>query len=173
MTDPRKIVTIDYTVSLHDLCQGCVSAGEGDGAMKPQIDRTSEVYEALARLDEISKRSRHLGILLATYPVEDVERRRCCPIGWAVLQAEGGAMKPLAIEAIIDDLIEEAMSFFEPENADEDAQKHSSPKHLGRYVDEFAFRLNEGNVAHHTLTRLGSFIDGVAGKRLTYKALIA
>jgi hypothetical protein len=50
---------------------------------------------------------------------------------------------------------------------------HASPKHLGRYVDEFAFRLNEGNVAHHTLARLGSFIDGVAGKRLTYKALIA
>jgi hypothetical protein len=49
----------------------------------------------------------------------------------------------------------------------------ASPKHLGRYVDEFAFRLNEGNVAHHTLARLGSFIDGVAGKRLTYKALIA
>jgi hypothetical protein len=42
--------------------------------MKPQIDRTSEVDEALARLDEISKRSRHLGILLATDPVEDVER---------------------------------------------------------------------------------------------------
>lgn len=50
---------------------------------------------------------------------------------------------------------------------------HASPKHLGRYVDEFAFRLNEGNVARHTLERLGSFIDGVAGKRLTYKALIA
>ena len=49
---------------------------------------------------------------------------------------------------------------------------HASPKHLGRYVDEFAFRLNEGNVKNHTLTRLDSFVDGVAGKRLTYKALI-
>jgi transposase-like protein len=49
---------------------------------------------------------------------------------------------------------------------------HASPKHLGRYVDEFAFRLNDGNVARHTLERLASFIDGVAGKRLTYKALI-
>jgi transposase-like protein len=49
---------------------------------------------------------------------------------------------------------------------------HASPKHLGRYVDEFAFRLNEGNVKNHTLTRLDSFIDGVAGKRLTYKGLI-
>src|ERR1700730_4190703 len=48
---------------------------------------------------------------------------------------------------------------------------HASPKHLGRYVDEFSFRLNEGNVKHHTLTRLYSFLDGVAGKRLTYKEL--
>jgi transposase-like protein len=49
---------------------------------------------------------------------------------------------------------------------------HASEKHLHRYVDEFAFRLNEGNVARHTLSRLDSFVDGVAGKRLTYKALI-
>jgi transposase-like protein len=50
---------------------------------------------------------------------------------------------------------------------------HASPKHIGRYVDEFAFRLNEGNVARHTLERLDSFVSRVAGKRLTYKALIA
>jgi transposase-like protein len=49
---------------------------------------------------------------------------------------------------------------------------HASAKHLHRYVDEFTFRLNEGNVARHTLKRLDSFVDGVAGKRLTYKALI-
>ena len=49
---------------------------------------------------------------------------------------------------------------------------HVSPKHLGRYVDEFTFRLNEGNVERHTLQRLDSFVDGAAGKRLTYKALI-
>jgi transposase-like protein len=49
---------------------------------------------------------------------------------------------------------------------------HTSEKHLGRYVDEFSFRLNEGNVKNHTLTRLDSFVDGVARKRLTYKALI-
>jgi transposase-like protein len=49
---------------------------------------------------------------------------------------------------------------------------HASPKHLERYVDEFAFRLNEGNVRNHTLTRLDNFIDGTAGKRLTYKGLI-
>ena len=50
---------------------------------------------------------------------------------------------------------------------------HASPKHLGRYVDEFAFRLNDGNVARHTMERLDSFGRAVAGKRLTYKALIA
>ena len=50
---------------------------------------------------------------------------------------------------------------------------HASPKHLGRYVDEFAFRLNDGNVARHTMERLDSFVRAVAGKRLTYKALIA
>jgi transposase-like protein len=48
----------------------------------------------------------------------------------------------------------------------------ASPKHLSRYVDEFSFRLTEGNVKHHTLTRLDSLVDGAAGKRLTYKGLI-
>jgi transposase-like protein len=50
---------------------------------------------------------------------------------------------------------------------------HASPKHLGRYVDEFAFRLSDGRVQRHTLARLDSFIAGVAGKRLTYAELIA
>jgi transposase-like protein len=49
---------------------------------------------------------------------------------------------------------------------------HASAKHLDRYVDEFAFRLNEGNVKNHTMTRLDSFVRGTAGKRLTYKGLI-
>jgi len=49
---------------------------------------------------------------------------------------------------------------------------HTSKKHLGRYVDEFAFRLNEGNVNRHTMTRLESLVGAVAGKRLTYKQLI-
>ena len=50
---------------------------------------------------------------------------------------------------------------------------HASPKHLGRYVDEFTFRLNVGNVKIHTLVRLDSFVDAVAGRRLTYKELTA
>lgn len=48
-----------------------------------------------------------------------------------------------------------------------------SKKHLGRYVDEFTFRLNAGNVARHTLQRLDSFVDGLRGKRITYRELIA
>jgi transposase-like protein len=50
---------------------------------------------------------------------------------------------------------------------------HVTEKHLGRYVDEFTFRLNEGNVKRHTWERLASFVDAVAGKRITYKELIA
>jgi hypothetical protein len=50
---------------------------------------------------------------------------------------------------------------------------HASKKHLGRYVDEFSWRLNAGNVARHTLQRLDSFVDCIVGKRLTYKRLTA
>jgi len=49
---------------------------------------------------------------------------------------------------------------------------HASAKHLFRYVDEFAWRLNEGDVKRHTLLRLDSFIDAIVGKRLTYNRLI-
>jgi transposase-like protein len=49
---------------------------------------------------------------------------------------------------------------------------HVSDKHLARYLDEFTFRFNEGNVERHTLRRLDSFVGGTAGKRLTYKRLI-
>jgi transposase-like protein len=48
-----------------------------------------------------------------------------------------------------------------------------SKKHLGRYVDEFAFRLNDGDVNRHTLERLDSFVVATVGKRLTYEGLIA
>ena len=46
---------------------------------------------------------------------------------------------------------------------------HASPKHLSRYVNEFAFRLNDGDVKRHTLERLHSFILASAGKRITYR----
>jgi transposase-like protein len=50
---------------------------------------------------------------------------------------------------------------------------HISPKHVGRYTDEFAWRLNEGNVKNHTLERLDSFVGAISGKRLTYARLTA
>jgi len=48
-----------------------------------------------------------------------------------------------------------------------------SKKHLARYLDEFTFRLNEGDVKRHTLKRLDSFVDAVVGKRITYRDLTA
>jgi transposase-like protein len=50
---------------------------------------------------------------------------------------------------------------------------HVTKKHLARYVDEFAFRLNEGNVKRHTWERLDSMIAATVGKRLTYARLTA
>lgn len=46
-----------------------------------------------------------------------------------------------------------------------------SVKHIGRYVDEFTFRLNAGKVSRHTTERLDSFVDAIAGKRITYAQL--
>jgi len=50
---------------------------------------------------------------------------------------------------------------------------HASAKHIGRYVNEFAFRLNDGNVKRLTLARMDSFIKACSGCRITYKELIA
>ncbi len=50
---------------------------------------------------------------------------------------------------------------------------HISPKHTGRYVNEFTMRLNDGNVKRHTTERINSLVAGVAHRRLTYKRLIA
>nr|VFK58526.1 MAG: ISXO2-like transposase domain-containing protein [Candidatus Kentron sp. TUN] len=49
---------------------------------------------------------------------------------------------------------------------------HMSKKHLNRYVDEFSFRLNDGNVKIHTMDRIDSLFSNAIGKRLTYKDLI-
>ena len=48
---------------------------------------------------------------------------------------------------------------------------HASKKHLHRYVDEFTFRLNDGNVERHTTERLESLVAASFGPRLTYKEL--
>jgi transposase-like protein len=49
---------------------------------------------------------------------------------------------------------------------------HVSAKHLARYVDEFTFRLTEGDVKRHTMRRFESLVDGTAGRRLSYQDLI-
>jgi transposase-like protein len=47
-----------------------------------------------------------------------------------------------------------------------------SAKHMQLYIDEFVFRLNEGNCVIDTVDRLESLVQGVAGKRLTYRMLV-
>ena len=49
---------------------------------------------------------------------------------------------------------------------------HVSVKHLPRYIDEFSFRLNEGNCNVDTIDRMEALVKGFDDKRLTYKNLI-
>jgi transposase-like protein len=49
---------------------------------------------------------------------------------------------------------------------------HFDMKHTQRYVDEFAFRLNEGNCKIESMDRINAIINKTNGKRLTYKELI-
>ena len=46
-----------------------------------------------------------------------------------------------------------------------------SMKHTQRYVNEFAFRLNDGNCKVDTIDRIAAVVRGSVGKRLTYKEL--
>lgn len=48
---------------------------------------------------------------------------------------------------------------------------HMSAKHLGRYINEYTFRLNEGSCKVHTWKRIDAIVAGSMGKRLTYKEL--
>lgn len=48
---------------------------------------------------------------------------------------------------------------------------HFTVKHMQRYVDEFSFRLNEGNCKVHTMDRINALVDKTDGVRITYKAL--
>ncbi len=47
-----------------------------------------------------------------------------------------------------------------------------SVKHLGRYVNEFTFRLNQGNCGNDTLDRMASLGKAFGENRLTYAELI-
>ena len=48
---------------------------------------------------------------------------------------------------------------------------HISPKHLGRYIEEFAGRHNVREL--NTIDQMGRLVRGMAGKRLPYRELIA
>ena len=50
---------------------------------------------------------------------------------------------------------------------------HVSVKHLGRYANEFAFRLNDGNCEVDTTDRLHALFQAMPGKTMTYKDLTA
>ena len=49
---------------------------------------------------------------------------------------------------------------------------HVSVKHLDRYVNEFTFRLNEGNCQVDTEDRVAALFGVMSGKTMTYKGLI-
>ena len=46
-----------------------------------------------------------------------------------------------------------------------------SLKHMKRYINEFSFRLNDGNCKIDTIDRMASLVKGAAGKRLKYADL--
>lgn len=48
-----------------------------------------------------------------------------------------------------------------------------STKHLSRYIDEFVFRLNEGNCQIDTKDRMVSLFKGIGNNRISYKKLTA
>jgi transposase-like protein len=48
-----------------------------------------------------------------------------------------------------------------------------SHKHLQRYTNEVAFRLNEGNCKAHTYDRMDALLGKSVGVRITYQSLIA
>ena len=48
-----------------------------------------------------------------------------------------------------------------------------SVKHLDCYVNEFAFRLNEGNCQVDTEDRMAALFQTMSGKRLSYRELVS
>ena len=44
-------------------------------------------------------------------------------------------------------------------------------KHLGRYVDEFTFLLNEGSIKIDAIERMGLLVANMAEKCITYREL--
>ena len=47
-----------------------------------------------------------------------------------------------------------------------------SRKHMRKYINEFTFRLNEGNCKIDTENRLASLFSHMVGRTITYKELV-
>ena len=50
---------------------------------------------------------------------------------------------------------------------------HFDLKHLQRYLNEFTFRLNEGNCEVDTIDRMEAFARGIGNKRIAYRDLVS
>jgi hypothetical protein len=48
-----------------------------------------------------------------------------------------------------------------------------SQKHLQRYINEFTYRLNEGNVRAQTMDRIEAILRRTNDKRFTYRQIVA
>lgn len=49
---------------------------------------------------------------------------------------------------------------------------HFSNKHIDKYINEFLFRLNDGNCSIDTTDRMNSLFGNIFGKSITYKELV-
>ncbi len=50
---------------------------------------------------------------------------------------------------------------------------HFSVMHMQRYIDEFTFRLNEGNCTIDIIDRMSALCKNIGGKRLWYDDLVS
>ena len=50
---------------------------------------------------------------------------------------------------------------------------HFDLKHLQRYLNEFTFRLNEGNCEVDTIDRMEAWVRGIGNKRIAYRDLVS
>ncbi len=49
---------------------------------------------------------------------------------------------------------------------------HINKKYINRYINEFTFRLNEGNVRYHTMVRIDALLDNAFKSKVTHKEVL-